>query len=82
MRVSIYVPRPSSMLVSNLLGVLGLAAVVVAVGLLAGFAWALLGAGVIAVVLCALSQNAAGEAAAAVAPAGALSGPAPLKAVN
>lgn len=57
--VTIRIPVPSSMLVSNLLGFLGLVAVVVAVGLLAGFAWALLGAGAICVALCALSQNAA-----------------------
>jgi hypothetical protein len=57
--VTIRIPVPSSMLVSNLVGLLGLVAVVVAVGLLAGFAWALLGAGVIAVALCALAQNAA-----------------------
>jgi len=57
--VTIRIPVPSSMLVSNVLGVLGLVAVIVAVGLLAGFAWALLGAGVIAVALCALAQNAA-----------------------
>lgn len=59
MRVSFTIPAPSSMLVSNLLGVLGLVAVIVAVGLLAGFAWALLGAGVACVALCALAQNAA-----------------------
>lgn len=59
MRVSIYVPRPSSTLVSNLLGVLGLVAIIVAVGLLAGWPWALLLAGVIAVGLCALAQNTA-----------------------
>lgn len=57
MRVSFYVPRPSSMLVSNLLGVLGLVAVIVAVGLLAGWAWALLAAGLVCVGLCALAQN-------------------------
>lgn len=80
MRVSFYVPRPSSMLVSNLLGVFGLVAVIVAVGLLAGWAWALLGAGLVAVGLCVLAQNAGGEAAKA-APAGASAGP-PLKAVS
>ncbi len=56
--VTIRIPVPSSMLVSNLIGFLGLVAVVVAIGLLAGFAWALLGAGVIAVALCCVAQNA------------------------
>ena len=56
--MTIRIPIPSSMLVSNLLGVAGLAAVVVAIGLLAGFPWALLAAGVISVGLCALAQNA------------------------
>lgn len=82
MRVSIYVPRPSSMLVSNLLGVLGLIAVVVAIGGLAGAWWAVLAAGVLAVGLCALAQNAGAVAAAT--PAGASSGAetVPLKAVS
>jgi hypothetical protein len=80
MRVSFYVPRPSSMLVSNLLGVLGLVAVVVAIGLLAGWPWALLAAGLVCVGLCALAQNAAATVAAEV-PAGASAGP-PLKAVS
>lgn len=75
MRVSFYVPRPSSMLVSNLLGVLGLVAVIVAVGLLAGFAWGLLAAGVIGVGLSALAQNAVRPAQHAAA------GAPPLKAV-
>lgn len=81
MRVSIYVPSPSSMLVSNALGVAGLVAVIVAVGLLAGWAWALLAAGLVCVGLSALAQN-AGVAAAASAPAGASEGSPPsLKAV-
>lgn len=79
MRVSFYVPRPSSMLVSNLLGVLGLLAVIAAVGLLAGWPWALLAAGGVCVGLSALAQNAG---AAADAPAGASSGAPPLKAVS
>jgi hypothetical protein len=69
-------PVPSSTLVTNLLGLLGLAAVVIAVGLLAGFAWGLLGAGVIAVGLSALAQNAARPA-----PVAAAAGAPPLKAV-
>lgn len=78
MRVSIYVPRPSSMLVSNLLGVLGLIAVVVAIGGLAGVWWAVLAAGVLAVGLCALAQNAVQPSANAAAGAP----PQPLKAVS
>lgn len=66
------IPLPSSMLLSNLIGLAGLVAVVVAVGLLAGFAWALLCAGVMAVAMCALAQNAVAKpqtkAAAAAAP--------------
>lgn len=56
--MTIRIRVPSSLLVSNLIGVAGLLAVLAAVGLLAGWAWALLGAGVIAVGLCALAQNA------------------------
>lgn len=74
--VTIRIPVPSSMLVSNLVGLLGLVAVIVAVGLLAGFAWALLGAGVVAVGLCVLAQNSAGAA-----KRGAAAGKQPLKAV-
>lgn len=44
--ITIKVPAPSSVLVVNLLGVLGLIAIVVAVGGLAGLWWALLAAGV------------------------------------
>lgn len=77
MDVRFHIPAPSSMLISNLLGVLGLVAVVVAVGMLASFAWALLAAGIIATGLCVLAQNAARPAVNAAAPAGAP----PLKAV-
>lgn len=75
MDVHFRLPVPSSTLVTNLLGLFGLAAVVIAVGLLAGFAWGLLGAGVIAVGLSALAQNAARPAQATAA------GAPPLKAV-
>lgn len=75
MDVRFRIPVPSSLLVTNLLGLFGLVAVVVAVGLLAGFAWALLGAGVIAVGLSALAQNAVRPASTAAA------GAPPLKAV-
>lgn len=59
MDVRFRIPMPSSMLVTNVLGVLGLVAVIVAVGLLTSFAWALLTCGLVAVGLCALAQNAA-----------------------
>lgn len=72
--MTIRIPLPSSMLVSNLAGLLGLVAIVVSIGLLAGFAWSLLAAGVIAVGLCVLAQNAQRTAAASPAQ--------PLKAVK
>lgn len=59
MNVAFRIPMPSSMLVTNVLGVLGMLAVIVAVGLLTSFAWALLTAGLVSVGLCALAQNAA-----------------------
>lgn len=77
MDVRFHIPAPSSTLISNLLGILGLVAIIVAVGFLAGWPWALLGAGLISVGLCALAQNAPRAAAV---PAGA-SAP-PLKAVS
>ncbi len=55
--VTIRIPAPSSMLVANLLGVLGLVAVVVAVGGLAGVWWAVLTGGVFAVGLAAIAQK-------------------------
>lgn len=50
--IRIRVPHPSSMLLLNVLGVLGLVAVVVAVGGLAGWLFGLLVAGVAMVGLC------------------------------
>lgn len=47
--VTIRIPAPSSMLVANLLGVLGLIAVVVSVGGLLGVWWAVLAGGLFAV---------------------------------
>lgn len=47
--IRIRVPHPSSTLLNNLLGILGLVAMVVAVGGLAGWLWGLLAAGVVAV---------------------------------
>ena len=49
---TIQVPSPPPGLGTNLLGVAGLAAVVVAVGALTDWRWALLLAGVFAVALC------------------------------
>jgi uncharacterized membrane protein len=62
--ITIRIPAPSSLLVANLMGLLGLLAVVVAVGLLAGWAWALLTVGVVLVglSLIATSHAAAAEA--------------------
>lgn len=60
------VPHPGNLLVLNLLGVLGLVAVVIAVGGLAGFLWGLLVAGVAMVTLCLIGYTyvAAGQPAA------------------
>lgn len=60
--VTIRIPAPSSMLLANLLGVLGLIAVVTAVGGLLGVWWAVLAGGAFAV---ALSMVAASHAAVA-----------------
>lgn len=49
--IRIRVPHPSSTLLNNLLGVLGLVATIVAIGGLAGWLWGLLAAGVFAVTL-------------------------------
>lgn len=49
--IRIKVPHPSSTLVNNTLGVLGLFAIVVAVGGLAGLLWGVLAAGIFAVAL-------------------------------
>lgn len=51
MKVTITLPKISPGLVSNLLGLLGLIAIVVAVGGMAGVWWAVLTAGVFAVAL-------------------------------
>jgi peptidoglycan/LPS O-acetylase OafA/YrhL len=51
MVIRIRIPAPSSMLLANLLAVLGLVAVVAAVGGLAGVWWAVLTGGLFAVVL-------------------------------
>ncbi|MFJ8818200.1 hypothetical protein [Amycolatopsis thermoflava] len=69
--MTIRIPAPSSMLLANLLGVLGLVAVVVAVGGLAGWWWAVLAGGLVGVGLSviALSNLAADEPAGAAAAA-------------
>lgn len=54
--VRVPVPRIPAGLGSNLLGVAGLVAVVVAVGMLAGAAWAVLTGGLLAVGLAAIGQ--------------------------
>jgi hypothetical protein len=63
--VTIRIPVPSGILASNLLGVVGLLAIVVAIGALAGWPWALLAGGVFAVALTALAQAGARESAGA-----------------
>ena len=56
MEIRVRLPRIPAGLGTNLLGALGLVAIVVAIGLLAGFAWALLAGGVFAVGLAVLAQ--------------------------
>lgn len=56
MVISFRLPKVPSGLGANLLGVAGFVAIVVAVGMLAGLAWAILGAGVIAVGLAVIAQ--------------------------
>lgn len=69
--VTIRIPAPSSMLLANVLAVLGLAGVSVAIGGLAGMWWGLLAASVLAVGVAAVAMTyaAATEQAAAEAPA-------------
>ena len=55
--IRIRVPHPSSTLVNNVLGVLGLIAIVVAIGGLAGWLWALLAGGIFAVTLCLIGST-------------------------
>lgn len=67
--MTVRIPVPSANAVTNLLGVLGLVAVVVAIGGLAGVWWALLAAGVVAVTLSVLAQTLGDRVAAPVAAA-------------
>jgi hypothetical protein len=55
--VTIRISAPSSMLVANVVGVLGLAAVVVAIGGLAGLWWALLAGGLVLVGLSVIAAT-------------------------
>jgi hypothetical protein len=55
--IRIRIPHPSSTLVNNVLGVLGLVAIIVAVGGLAGWLWALGVAGIFAVTLCLIGST-------------------------
>lgn len=66
----IRVPAPSSMLFANVIAVLGLVAIVIAVGGLAGVWWAVLTAGVFAFALgwVGMTQAAVAEQSPAVAP--------------
>jgi hypothetical protein len=56
MYVRVPLPRITPGALTNLLGVAGLIAIVVAVGMLAGAAWAVLAAGLMAVGLTVLAQ--------------------------
>lgn len=55
--IRIRVPHPSSTLLNNLLGVLGLVATVVAVGGLAGWLWGLLAGGIFAITLSVIGST-------------------------
>lgn len=59
--VTIRIPAPPPGLVSNLLGVVGLACVVVAIAFLTDWRWALLAAGVTLVGLVVLGQTGAAQ---------------------
>lgn len=64
--MDVRIPLPSSMAVTNVLGVLGLVAIVVAVAMLAGAGWAVGTGGVFAVAVSVLAQTAAARGAAVV----------------
>lgn len=55
--VTIRIPAPSSMLVANVVAVLGVAAVVAAIGGLAGLWWAVLAGGIACVALAAIAMT-------------------------
>lgn len=55
--IRIRVPHPSSTLLNNMLGVLGLVATVVAIGGLAGWLWGLLAGGIFAVTLSVIGST-------------------------
>jgi hypothetical protein len=66
--VTIRIPVPSSLLVSNLLGVFGLLGIVFAIGALTSWPWALLAAGLFAVTISVIAQAAEPASPAAVTP--------------
>jgi len=55
--IRIRVPHPSAPLLNNLLGALGLVAIVIAVGGLAGWLWGLLAGGIFAVALSVIGST-------------------------
>ncbi len=59
--VTVRVPTPSANAITNVLGALGLIAIVVAIGALTDWRWGLLAAGVFATALCVLAQTSAAE---------------------
>lgn len=63
--ITIRIPAPSSLLVANLLGALGLLVIVLAVGMLAGWPWALLTGGIFLVLLSLVATSHAAQAEAA-----------------
>lgn len=60
--ITIRIPAPSSLLVANLMGLLGLLVIVGAVAILAGLAWALLTAGLLLVGLSLIATSHAAQA--------------------
>jgi hypothetical protein len=61
--VTVRIPVPSGQMATNILGVFGVLAVVLAVGGLAGALWGLLTAGVFAIALAVLAQTLSAPAA-------------------
>jgi hypothetical protein len=59
--VTLRVPTPSANTITNVLGGLGLIAVVIAIGALTDWRWGMLAAGVFAVILCVLAQTTAAQ---------------------
>jgi hypothetical protein len=61
--ITIRMPAPSSLLVANLLGAVGLLVIVAAVGMLVGWSWALLTGGIFLVGLSLVATSHAAAAA-------------------